>query len=383
MKDCKHYLKLVLSVVLAIMIFQNIDAQTKDSLELYTPYTIISVSPGKSVNYSIDLINNGSKISDEVISITNIPRSWDYSLTAGGYDIRKLATLPGEKKTVNLKIDVPFQVKKGNYRFNVKAGNGIVLPLEINVSTGGSNETQLSCDQTNMEGTSKSSFSFKAVLKNQTASPQQYALMADAPRGWTVLIKPSYQQATSTEVEANSSKDITYEVKPPDMVKAGKYKIPVKAVSGSTSAELELEVVITGSFELNLNTPSGLVSANLTAGEEKKVELVVYNTGSVVLENIELNASKPKNWDITFDTKKIEKVQPGQSEKVYATIKADKKAIPGDYVTKIEARTPEANSSISFRISVKTPLLMGWLGILVIIGALGGVFFLFKKFGRR
>lgn len=383
MKEVMIYIRFLFTAVFGIIVIHNLAAQPKDSLELYTPYTKITISPGKSVIYSIDIINKSKEIRDENITITNIPRSWNYTLTAGGYDVRKLATLPGETKTVTLKVDVPYQVKKGNYLFYAKTGKNITLPLEINVSVGGSNETQLTCDQKNMEGTSNSSFSFKAVLKNQTATNQQYALMADAPPGWTVLIKPNYQQATSTEVEANSTKDITYEVKPPSMTEAGKYKIPVRAVSGSTSAELELEVVITGSYELVLNTPTGLVSGHLTAGEEKKVELIVTNTGSAVLANVELNASKPKNWEITFDPKKIEKVMPGQTEKVYATIKADKKAIPGDYVTVIDAKTLEANSTISFRISVKTPILMGWLGIFIIIAAFSGVFYLFRKFGRR
>ncbi len=383
MKEEKVYAKLILSIILGIIIFQNIPAQTSDSLELYTPYTKISVSPGKSVSYSIDLINNGSQTRNESIWISNIPRSWQYTLTAGGYNINKLATLPGEKKTLTLKIDVPYQVKKGNYTFYAKAGDGVSLPITVNVSTAGSSESELTCDQKNMEGTSESSFSFKAELKNQTASPQLYALMANAPRGWSVAIKPNYKQATSTEVEANGTKDITYDIKAPATVKAGTYKIPVKAVAGSTSAELELEVVITGTYDMSLNTPSGLVSARMTAGSEKKVELMVLNTGSVELENIELNAAKPKNWDVTFDPKKIERLAPGKTETIYATITADKKAIPGDYVTRIDAKTPEVNQSVSFRISVKTPMLMGWLGILIIIVAVGSVLYLFKKYGRR
>lgn len=382
MKNLKFYIQL-LTAFFSIIAIQELAAQTADSLTLYTPYTNISVSPGKSVSYSIELINNGNKIRDEEITVTNIPRSWNYTLSAGGYDIHRLATLPGEKKTLTLIVDVPFQVKKGNYTFYAKAGKTIVLPLVINISSGGSNETQLTCDQTNMEGTSKSAFTFKAELKNQTLSNQQYALMANAPRGWTVAAKPDYKQATSTEVQANSTKDITYEIKPPAMVAAGKYKIPVKAVSGSTSAELEFEVVITGSYDMDLNTPSGLISAKITAGAEKKVELVVRNTGSTALKDIDLNASKPKNWEVTFEPKKIEQLLPGKTETVYATISADKKAIPGDYVTNINAKTPEVNSSVSFRISVKTPMLMGWLGILIIGIALGGVFYLFKKFGRR
>ncbi len=383
MKKKNFYFNIFLSAVLMLITLKDLPAQTSDSLTLYTPYTQISVSPGKTVTYSIDIINNSKKIIDEVITINNIPSSWHYTLTAGGYDIRKLATLPGQTKTVTLTVDIPFQVNKGNYRFNAKAGNIAELPMIINVSTGGSNETQLTSDQKNMEGTSKSTFSFKAVLKNQTATKQQYALMADAPRGWNVAIKPNYQQATSTELEPNSTKDITYEVQPPSIVEAGNYKIPVKAVSGTTSAELEFEVVITGSYEMVLNTPTGLVSAQLTAGQEKKIELEIQNTGSAELKNIEFNAQKPGKWDVVFEPVKIEKLLPGKTEKVFATVTADKKAIPGDYAIKMDAKTPEVNSSVSFRISVKTPIFMGWLGIFIIVAVIAGIFYLFKKFGRR
>ena len=180
-----------------------------------------------------------------------------------------------------------------------------------------------------------------------------------------------------------AQKNINYTIKAPSNVKAGTYKIPVKAVSGSTSAEMELEVVITGTYEMSFSTPTGLLSAKITAGDDKKVELVVKNTGSTKLENIELSASKPKNWEVSFDNKKIESLEPGKTSTVYATIKADKKAIPGDYVTKITAKTSEANQNLSFRIMVKTPMLMGWLGILIILATIGGIAFLIKKFGRR
>lgn len=383
MNKVKLYIRSSLATALGIILFNLTSAQIADSLILYTPYTRISVSPGNSVDYNIDMINKGNKIRNEYITVSNIPGSWNFSLTSGGYIVDKLATLPGEKKTLQLKIDVPYQVKKGTYTFYAKAGESVSLPLSIKVTSAGTSITELTCEQKNMEGTSKSSFTFSAVLKNKTATQQQYALMANAPRGWTVAIKPNYKQATSTDVDANGTKNISYEINPPTLVTAGTYKIPVKAVSGSTSAELELEIVITGSYDINLDTPSGLLSAHMTAGDEKKIELVVTNTGSADLENVELRSTNPKNWQVTFDPKKIDKIASGKTETVYATISADKKAIPGDYVTKIEARTPETNSSAAFRISVRTPMLTGLVGILVIVLVLIGIFYLFKKYGRR
>jgi len=374
--------RLLLITLFAVFLFQGNTAQSADIVELYTPYTKVSVSPGNTVNYSIDLINNSKEIQERDISVTSFPWSWKYTLTASGLNIKRLATLPGEKKNMKLKVEIPYKVNKGNYKFYVKAGEA-VLPLVINVSSQGSNESELTCEQTNMEGTSKSTFSFKAVLKNRTSANQQYALMSDPPRGWTANIKANFKQATSTEVNANSTKDITIDVKAPSTVKAGKYKIPVKAVSGNTSADLELEVVITGTYDLTVSTPSGLLSDELTAGEEKKIDLVVHNSGSAELKDITLSASKPAKWEATFEPQKVASLPAGSTEHVTVTVKADKKAIPGDYVTKITAKTPEANSTVSFRMTVKTPMLWGWIGVLIIIIALGSVLYLFKKFGRR
>ncbi|SMO79726.1 NPCBM-associated, NEW3 domain of alpha-galactosidase [Saccharicrinis carchari] len=382
MRKINLYMTLLFIALISIQ-FQQRALASSAQLEIYTPYTKVSVSPGSTVNYSIDIINNGDETQNQDILITNLPRSWSYTLTANGLNINKVAVLPKEKKTLSLKVEVPYQVKKGYYTFYAKTGNGASLPMTVNVSTAGSNETELSCDQRNMQGTSKSNFTFNAVLKNKTPNKQQYALMASPPKGWIVAIKPNHKQATSTEVDANGTKNISYDIKAPSNVNAGSYKIPVKAVSGSTSAEMELEVVITGTYKMVLTTPTGLLSARITAGDEKKVELAIKNTGSVKLENIELSASKPKNWEVSFDNKEIASLEPGKTTTVLASIKADKKAIPGDYVTKITARTPETNEQISFRIMVKTPMLMGWLGVLVILAAIGGLWLLIRKFGRR
>ncbi len=382
MKTLHYYFKILITTFFIFNLQQNllaIDGKT----ELYTPYTKVSVSPGTTVNYSLDVINNNDYTINDYISISNMPRSWSHTLTASGMNINKVAVLGKKKQTLKLKVEVPYHVKKGYYTIYAKLGQQASLPLTINVTTAGSNETELTCDQKNMEGNSKSSFSFNAVLKNKTATKQQYALMASPPKGWSVAIKPNHKQATSTEVDANGTKNINYTIKAPSYVKAGSYRIPVKAVSGTTSAEMELEVVITGTYEMSFHTPTGLLSTKITAGDTKKVELIVKNTGSTKLENIELSATKPKNWELTFNEKKIASLDPGKSTTLYATITADKKAIPGDYMTKITAKTPETNKSLSFRIMVKTPMLLGWLGAFIILASIGGVVYLTKKFGRR
>jgi uncharacterized membrane protein len=354
-----------------------------DGVTLYTPFTKISVPPGESIDYSIDIINKSSDVKNVDISLTGLPKGWNYILKSGGWNIRQISILPGATKSLSLKVEVPLKVNKGSYRFNVVAGGFEVLPLVVIVSEQGTFKTEFIPAQPNMEGQASSTFTFRANLKNRTADKQLYALKARVPRGWIVTFKADYKQVTSVNIEANSNEDITIEIKPPDQIEAGTYKIPVSASTSSTFADMELEVVITGSYKMELTTPHGLLSTSITAGDEKRIELLVKNTGSSDLADITFSSSAPANWNVIFDPKKLDKLEPGRNASVFATIKADKKAIAGDYATNLVAKTPEVTSQAAFRISVKTPMLWGWIGVLVIVVALGSVYYLFRKFGRR
>lgn len=375
---------LLLAILLGIipMSYTHANDSIPKSVILYTPYTKISVSPGASIDYSIDLINNTDQLMNANLSVSGLSASWKHEMKSGGWSLSQLSVLPKEKKTFNLKVEVPLKVNKGNYHFVVYAGNA-KLPLDVVVAQKGTYQTEFTTDQPNMQGNSKSTFTFSATLKNQTADQQLYALMANAPRGWNVVFKPNYKQATSAQVEANATENISIDINPAANVQAGTYKIPVRATTSSTSADIELEVVVTGFYDIELTTPRGLLSAEITAGDMKRIDLLVRNNGSAELKDVQLTASKPVDWEVTFEPSKIEKLTAGGTTNVTATIKASGKALPGDYVTKMTAKTPEVNTTAEFRISVHTPMVYGWLGILIIMLVLGGVYYLFRKYGRR
>lgn len=372
-----------LYLILLTFLFTGVSSAFADGLTLYTPYTKITVPPGESIDYSIDVINNGSVLRNVGFTVSGLPKGWDYNLKAGGWNISQLSVLPGEKKTVSLTVEVPLQVNKGNYRFTVSAPGLTSLPLNINISEQGSYKTEFTANQPNMEGASKSTFTFNVELKNRTAEAQLYALQANAPRGWTVAFKPNYKQATSVNVEPNATASFNIDINPPQSIAEGVYKIPVRATTSATSAELELEVVITGSYNLELTTPTGLLSSRITAGDQKQIELSIRNTGSSELKDIKLTSSKPVDWEVSFEPQKIDRLEPGKTAQVFAVVKPDKKAIAGDYAVSIDANTPEASSKASFRISVRTSVLWGGLGVLIIFVALAGVYRLFQKYGRR
>ena len=353
------------------------------NLSLYTPYPKVSVPPGEAIDYAIDLINNSSAIKTTDIAVVGLPKGWDFELKSGDWRVEQLSVLPKEKKNFSLKVNVPLKINKGTYRFQVVAKGHTSLPLMVVVSEQGTYKTEFTSDQTNMEGAANATFTYNATLRNRTAEQQVYALRAQTPPGWNISFRANGKQVSSVDIEANRTQDITIEIDPPDEIEAKTYKIPVLAGTTNTSAALDFEVVIKGSTKIELTTPTGLLSSDITAGDSKRVQLVVKNTGSGDLKNIEMKFSAPANWDVVFEPTKIPFLRSGSTDDVFATIKADKKAIAGDYVVNLEAKPPEVSSKASFRVSVETSLLWGWLGIFIILAALGGVYYLIRKYGRR
>jgi uncharacterized membrane protein len=367
---------------LAVVLSVGLTAGSAAQVILYTPYTSISVPPGETIDYTIDVKNDGTGVEALDLFLSGLPRGWNATLKAGGYVIRQISVLPGEKKTVALQVEVPMQVNRGNHSFRLVAGNRS-LTMEVRVSEQGTFKTEFTSDQANMEGHAETSFTFSTKLTNRTGEKQMYSLRADPPRGWQVVFKPNYKQATAVEVEPGQTQTVSVEITPPYQVEAGTYRIPVQAANSATSAELALEVVVTGSYDLEVTTPSGLLSARTTAGKDKQIEMIVQNTGTAELKNVIFQSSKPRNWEVDISPDTIPRLAAGENAQVTATITADERAIPGDYVTRITARTQETSSEASLRISVKTPLLWGWVGILIIIATIALVFYLFRKYGRR
>lgn len=373
----------MLFVCLFILSTAGMARNSSPGVKLYTPYSSISVPPGQTINYSIQVINHSSAIENVGLAVWGLPKGWSYTMKSGSWNISKVSVLPDKNENLALQITVPLRVNKGAYHFEVAAKGFTVLPLTVIVSKKGTYKTTFTTPQANLEGAANSTFTFNTSLENATADTQLYALNAEAPPGWNVTFKANYKEVASVNVPANHTQKITVTIKAPDHVAAGTYKIPVYATTNTTSAGLALETVVTGSYSMDLSTPDGLLNTDITAGDQKRIALTVKNTGSAPLKKISFHFTAPTNWDISFDPKQIDELPAGHTEQIFATIRADKDAIAGDYATDLKAQTPETTANTELRVSVTTPLLWGWVGILIILVAVGSVYFLFRKYGRR
>lgn len=359
------------------------EASAASSIELYTPYTEVTVPPGESVNYSIELINRTDSTIILPITLAQTAAGWQYELTAGGRATSRIAVKPDEAQAFNLKLDVPMEVDKGTYSFQVAAGDAATLPFSVIVSEKGTFRTELEASQANMEGHADTTFSFSAVLRNRTGEKQTYALKASGEAGWDIRFRAGGSNVTSVTVEPNASETINVDAIPPTAIEAGTYQIPIQAFNNATSSETTLEAVITGSYGLTISTANDLLSSDITAGAERKLELAIANTGTAEMTDVSLSATSPSGWEVSFEPSTIRSIAAGQSVQAIATIRADSKSLAGDYIVGLTASAPQKSASATLRMTVKTSVLWGWIGVAIIAAVIGGIYWMFRKYGRR
>jgi uncharacterized membrane protein len=114
------------------------------------------------------------------------------------------------------------------------------------------------------------------------------------------------------------------------------------------------------------------------------IQLVVKNTGTAPAQGVELSASAPSGWTISFEPESIEEIPAGEQIEVTANITPSEKAIAGDYITTFKAKPIDgANETAEFRITLTTSTLWGITGVALIAVAVSVVAIAVMRFGRR
>lgn len=209
--------------------------------------------------------------------------------------------------------------------------------------------------------------------------------MAEAPRGFEVVFKKAFgsQELTSIPVEAGDSQNVDVEVKLPQGVPAGKYQVLVTAAAAGATATQELLLDVVGQPELNVGGPDGRLSAEIEAGGEGQITVLVFNEGSAEARNVEFSASTPAGWEVAFEPERIDLLPAGERTEVTARITPAERALAGDYVVTVRARGEGASDSGEFRVTLLTSTVWGIVGVLIVAAAVVVLGLAVARYGRR
>ncbi len=353
-------------------------------VELSTPYPAVAVAPGEDVSFDLTVATD---VADRVdLSIEQVPDGWTATLRGEGFVIDGVQTAGNDPVEITLDVTVPADAAASTERIVVAAQSGPAsdrLAIDVRVEEAAAGEVSLTTDFPELRGAADQDFEFNLTLSNDTAEQLTFGLEGQGPAGWQVTAEPSGEaQAASAVVDAGSDTTINVTATAPNGTEAGTYPIVVTASAAEHTAQAELAVVVTGSFELSIAAPDGRVNTRGTAGTVIEQPLAISNTGTGPLQDLTLEADTPSGWEVVFDPATIS-VVPNTSETVTARITPSGDAIAGDYIVTFRASNDDADAEVDFRVTVETSLLWGLVGVAIIVLAVAGLAWVFRRYGRR
>ncbi|MEW8978051.1 MAG: NEW3 domain-containing protein [Symbiobacterium sp.] len=370
----------------ALVLFAAAPPAAAAGLSFTTRYPGIVVKPGEMLSLTLNL-SGGSGVAD--LSVVELPDGWEQpSFRGSGYPVNQVYIAPDGSESVTLNLQVPDATPEGTYRVVLSASSGgevAELPLAITVAATATGRATLDTDFPSIQAQAGTSYTFTVNLRNEGDLNETFALGANAPEGWQVTFTVSGKQVGSIPVDANSSQSLSVSVTVPEEVEAGTYTVPIFARSGSSEARLDLELEVLGKYGLQVTTPDGRLSFDAVAGRKNGVTLEVKNTGTNPVTDVSFSTTLPPNWSATFSPEKIDSLAPGESRQVTMEVMPNSKALAGDYLLTLRARSGDnrATSSADFRVAVQTPTLWGLVGVAVLAAVGGGLYWVFRTFGRR
>ncbi len=362
-------------------------------IAIYTEYSGIFVSQGESVRMDLTADNKGKSDENITLALTTVPKGWKASIKGPNYTVNSV-TVPGRKtRSLTFNAEPDKGTKPGEYFFQLDArteDGKYVSSQKINVTvrekTAASEDFQVTTSYPVLKGQADAKFEFSLDVNNKSESDRNFNLSAQAPEKWDVNFKPAYEQKqiSSLRIKGAQNQSVSVEVTPPKEAAAGTYPITVFIGSGEKKVEVKLAVVLTGTYQLDAGTPTGLLSLEASLGKPSNLSVFVKNTGSALNRNISFNSFKPENWKVEFKPEKIESLEPGTMKQVEITITPSGQALVGDYSVAVSAEGEKGSSkTVELRVAVKTSSTWGWVGLLLIVLVVAGLGGLFLRLGRR
>lgn len=357
-------------------------------LDITTPYPAVAVAPGSKVSF--DLTVTSTHTADVDLSLAGVPAGWTASILGGGNVVEGVAVSPDADGTVRLDVEVPADATAttGSIRVTGSGGGASdTLTVTVRVDAEAAGDISLTTSTPALTGASDASFSFDLQFQNDTAQDVTLSVAASGPdAGWDVTATLTGEtQAASTVVEAGSTQNVTVAATAPTDVTAGTYPISVTATAGERTVTADLAIEITGSYSMTLSTPNDVLSASGSAGAATTQVFEITNTGTAPLTEVKLTATPPSGWEVTFDPEAVLTIAPDATEPITATITPSGEAVAGDYVVSFSGEAVEggAEATAQIRFTVETSPIWALVGLGIIVLILGGLFYVFRTYGRR
>jgi uncharacterized membrane protein len=359
-------------------------------------YPGVEISPDKDeVDLDLKFTNKGR--SDETVKVwvAEKPEEWKARIKTYQYTVKGVFVKSDDDKTLTFEAEPPKDVEPGDYVFRIKGETidakfkfdqkiiiGVRSEKKAEKST---KDVALTVSYPVLRGPSDAKFEFLIEAESKLDKEAVFDLLAEGPEGWDILFKPRWEDKyiSSLRLKSNANQTVAVEVKPPPKAEAGEYPIIVRVSSGDANSSAKLTTILTGTYDLKVGTPTGLLSMDARQGKTVNAAVNVENTGSAPNNDIKFLSFKPENWKVEFEPEEIPILKAGESKQVDVAITPYEEALVGDYSVSVNVEGEKVTKPVEFRVTVNASTAWGWIGIGIIVAVVSGLTGLFRWIGRR
>lgn len=385
---------------LLVMAVTSTAVVAQDAFTFTAAFTEVTHVAGQELRIDLTVVNHTDEPVDLLLDIpVSPPAPWDPEIRGriGTFEVARATVQPdptGESSlTLRFLNSIPVDAAPGEYNFSVRARSADgrfsqTIPFVITIKGSGEEAVEDLEIETRfplLRGPADASFEFAVTLRNRSAEELVLDLTGLVPEGWDLAFKPSFEEKffTSISVAGSGSQSLDVIVTPTRTAAPGEYPVQFTAGVGERTVSADFGVILIGNSEVRLGTSDGRLNAEASAGNAGIVPVVVFNTGTIPLAQVDLIGQGPSGWDISFDQASATDIQPGLFQEVRAHITPTDQALPGDYSVTIFANSSDTNDVMELRITVTKSSVWGWVGLAIVAVVALGLVGLFVRLGRR
>jgi uncharacterized membrane protein len=262
-------------------------------------------------------------------------------------------------------------------------------PAPATTPTGTPASLKLESTYPSLSADSGQSFTFDFDIK-YSGDRQLFNLVSTTQPGWDV----TFTSSTGKTITAVQLGPVDYTMTEPVKVnmtpslgqspEPGEYPLAITVSSGTLSQTINLKATVKAKFSFEMGTPTGNLNTDAVSGKVNHTTIQVRNTGSAAIDKLAFTATNPDGWIVTFSPTQIDSVGSGQTQQVDVSITPPGgKTVAGDYMINITANNGTLSKNLDLRVTVSTPTIWGFVGIIIVVVVIAGLAVLFIKLGRR
>lgn len=345
------------------------------------------VNPGNSVNFKLSLKNVMDVPQRFSFSFT-LPSGWSLSLkTSSGEEVSEILLEGGKSVDLTVSVTTSPETLAGVYNVTVKA-HSLSVSDSITLSVYVQNpltDIRFDASPPYVDVYAGSNARFKLKVANFGSSNELLNLSIEGLtqnlRGW--FEDSSKQEITKVYVGAGEAKEFYAVVSVPKGTKLGSQTFSVRISSSDVNKTLSLTLNVLGLYDVTVTNQNFYTSLNV--GGKGTYSLTIRNTGSQDITNLKVvTGNVPDGFTVTVDPSSVYSLPVDGETTFTISIQTQSDVNAGNYYIDFTVVSDQTQAK-QFTLRVEVLQEMSWLiyASVLLILAIVGLFFIYRKFGRR